>query len=70
MSNYLFDTFNGSKNLGDLEENQANIDQIKKENKSLKEKLKSTLDELEKLKKDLMKGDIINGERFTLLEID
>jgi hypothetical protein len=43
---------------------------LKKENKSLKEKLKSTLDELEKLKKDLMKGDIINGERFTLLEID
>ena len=76
VADYLFDVFNGSENpsftveslevdrlrkkIKGLEEKQANEDIIEKENKSLKEKLKSTLEELEKLKKDLMKGSTVS----------
>lgn len=86
VADYLLKIFKGDKKVGftletlelellrkrisDLENNKIENNSIIQENNELKKQLEISKNELNKIKSELMKGDIINGERFTLLEID
>lgn len=85
VADYFLKIFKGDKNPGFtvetleleilrkkvqvLEENKTEIESFIKANEALKKELANKTDELESLKKELMKGSDVKGERFSLLEI-
>lgn len=86
VADYLLKIFKGDKKVGftletlelellrkrisDLENNKIENNSIIQENNELKKQLEISKNELNKIKSELMKGDKLEGERFSLLEID